>query len=281
MEQQKLESAQTAVGSRSADKIKRSVIVGSVWESKNCGSFEVLHYRNNQDVLVRFLLTGFEVNTSADQVRRGLVKDKLKPSAYGVGFNGVGDFKQYINNKRTKASTAWTAMLQRCYSDKLHARCPTYADCTVCSEWHNFQNFAKWFYENYPNDGSSYELDKDLKVIGNKVYSPETCMFVSSGVNNFILVSNVKSGDFMVGVSFHKSTGKFRATCKNPITGIPEHLCTLDCELRAHLTWRKRKSELAYELAMVQDRDEVKQALLNWKRALDNFDIHKIKEINQ
>ena len=57
---------------------------------------------------------------------------------------------------------------------------PTYIGCTVCIEWNNFQNFAGWFNENYIE---GYDLDKDIKVNGNKVYSPVTCLIVTPKEN--------------------------------------------------------------------------------------------------
>ena len=59
----------------------------------------------------------------------------------------------------------------------------TYIGCTVCELWHNFQNFAEWYDENYSAGMEGYHLDKDIKIKGNKVYSPSTCMFVKPGDN--------------------------------------------------------------------------------------------------
>lgn len=54
-------------------------------------------------------------------------------------------------------------MLERCYSDKLYKRYPTYRVCSVTEEWYNFQNFAKWYDENYYEvDDEKMELDKDI-----------------------------------------------------------------------------------------------------------------------
>ena len=72
----------------------------------------------------------------------------------------------------------------RCYSEKSRAENPTYVGCTVCREWHNFQNFAKWYDDNYPSDGHEYHLDKDILIDGNKEYSPVACMFVTRAENN-------------------------------------------------------------------------------------------------
>ena len=99
---------------------------------------------------------------------------------YGIGFIGVGNYKSRNKTGHTKAYNAWAAMLQRCYDSKLHLRNPTYKECSVIEEWYNFQNFAGWFEKNYI-DG--YQLDKDLLIKGNKIYSPETCCFVPKEIN--------------------------------------------------------------------------------------------------
>ena len=74
-------------------------------------------------------------------------------------------------------------MLQRCYSKHHRHVYKTYQDCTVDSEWHNFQNFAEWFYINYPKDGKKYQLDKDIKKKGNRVYAEDNCIFVTAEQN--------------------------------------------------------------------------------------------------
>jgi hypothetical protein len=117
----------------------------------------------------------------------------MRSKVYGVGFIGEGKFKSSLNGVRSKAHKTWTGMLERCYSEKCHARNPTYKECSVCDEWHNFQNFAKWFFKNYIK---GFELDKDIKVKGNKIYSPDTCIFVSpkknrghSSIKEYLLLS--------------------------------------------------------------------------------------------
>ena len=71
-------------------------------------------------------------------------------------------------------------MFDRCYYSGYQDNNPTYRGCTVAEEWHNFQNFAKWYEDNYIE---GYQLDKDIKVEGNKVYGPDTCMFISKQEN--------------------------------------------------------------------------------------------------
>lgn len=194
----------------------------------------------------------------------------------GVGVYAKGKYKSRENGKITRVYHAWSAMLQRCYDPKCQARCPTYIGCTVCDEWLNFQSFAEWFNGNHPDDGLNYQLDKDLKFIGSKVYSPKACLLVSQAVNKFTTDSGGARGECMIGVTWHKRDEKFQSNCGNPLTKKVEFLGRFSDELSAHLAWRKRKSELAYELAMTQPNPEVRDALLRWKAALDNNEIHAV-----
>ena len=115
-------------------------------------------------------------------------------SVYGIGE--LGTFKDDSkpkttdgNGKLTREYKLWHNMLKRCYSDKYHKDHPTYKDCTVCQKWLVFANFLEdlpliegyELWKNNPNTGVS--LDKDSKVKGNKVYSLDTCKFVSRSDN--------------------------------------------------------------------------------------------------
>lgn len=197
----------------------------------------------------------------------------------GIGIYEKGKYQAKLNGKMTSVYNAWSNMMQRCYSSKKQEKHPTYIGCTVCCEWLSFQAFADWYYANYPQDGNKYQLDKDLKTLGNSIYSPDTCLFVSSQVNTFTTDSGAIRGAFMIGVNWHSPSEKFQAYCGNPLTGKKEHLGYFTNELQAHLAWRKRKSELAYELAMTQENQEVADAILRWKLALDNNIIHQYQEI--
>lgn len=55
----------------------------------------------------------------------------------------------------------------------------------VCEHWHNFQNFAEWFYERDNPFNYDIQLDKDLFSFGMETsfYSPDTCCLLSSQIN--------------------------------------------------------------------------------------------------
>ncbi len=96
--------------------------------------------------------------------------------------------------------TKWMSMLKRCYSENSLTTNPTYKGCSVCDEWLTFSNFKSWM---ETQDWEGKALDKDLLVYQNKVYSPETCCFISSKLNTFLVKSDKIRGDYPLGVSLH------------------------------------------------------------------------------
>lgn len=123
---------------------------------------------------------------------------------YGIGYMGDGKYKSKDENKKkTKAYNTWNHMLQRCYDPYYLNEHPTYIDCYVCEEWHNFQNFAKWFYENYYEcNDEQMQLDKDILIKGNKIYSPNTCVLVPKRINCLFTKSDALRGEYPIGVYY-------------------------------------------------------------------------------
>ena len=147
-------------------------------------------------------------------------------------------------------------MLERCYRSSNESR-PSYIDCTVCEEWLTFSNFKAWMEK---QDWQGKELDKDILVNGNKVYGPDFCAFVDKSVNLFMMDRASSRGLYMIGVSLEKN-GRFRSQCHNPFTKKKEHLGYFDCEKLAHNEWKKRKHELACQLADAIINEKVANAI--------------------
>ena len=120
----------------------------------------------------------------------------------------------YENGKMTKCYEVWNHMLQRCYDSKYHEKYSTYKDCEVVEEWLNLQNFGNWFDDNYYEvKNEKMCLDKDILNKGNKIYSPNNCIFVPDKINTLFVKCNKSRGDYPIGVCYHKSIGKFIARC--------------------------------------------------------------------
>jgi hypothetical protein len=130
----------------------------------------------------------------------------------------------------------------------------------VCDDWLLFTNFKEWMTQQV---WESQHLDKDLLIAGNKIYSPDTCVFIHPTVNVFTTDRVNFRGKYLLGVSWYGRYNKFRASCSNPFTKKQETLGYFDTELEAHLAWKSRKHELACMLAdseLVTD-ERVAQAL--------------------
>lgn len=149
-------------------------------------------------------------------------------------------------------------MLKRCYSAKLQAKYPSYIGCSVVPEWLSFMAFRAWMIR---QNWVGMELDKDLLFPGNKVYSPNTCVFISDALNKFTTDSAAARGEWPLGVDWRKHSGRFRALCSNPFTGKREHLGYFTCSDAAHEAWRKRKHEIALQLAAEQTDPRLAAAL--------------------
>lgn len=125
---------------------------------------------------------------SYKEFKRGKVKNPYDKSVFGIGYIGEGDYPISVNSKATKCYEVWRSMIIRCYDKKLHIKEPSYKDCFVDSDWLCFQTFAKWFDANYyelPNEKT--QLDKDIKIPGNKKYGPDTCIFVPNTINQIFI----------------------------------------------------------------------------------------------
>ena len=198
-----------------------------------------------------------------------LGKPKL---VFGVGINDADYVVQkfetigYVNGKRKQRLVwvcpyyrAWGNMLERCYSSKFQERQPTYKGCSVSEEWLTFSVFKCWM---ECQDFEDNQLDKDLLFASNKVYSVETCVFVSRMVNMFTTDRGASRGEWLIGVCWDKKNGKFMSRCRNPFTKKSEHLGRFNCEIEAHQAWLKRKMELAHLLAAEQTDERVAKALV-------------------
>ena len=197
---------------------------------------------------------------------------------YGFGINDADyqvDRKITVNGKQVRFSggvcpfyAKWAQMIRRCYDPAYHKHRPTYLGCSVDARWIYFSNFKLWM---EAQDWEGMELDKDILVVGNKVYSPETCCFVPRLVNNFVAENQGIRGEWPIGVYQRGDTKKFVARCKDFNVGPKKYtpLGQFDCPNMAHKAWLAHKLRLAVQLSKTINNDKVAAALVeryqNWK----------------
>lgn len=133
-------------------------------------------------------------------------------------------------------------MLERCYDQKYHQKEPTYIGCSVCGEWKYFSNFKRWFDENYIE---GYQLDKDILVKGNKIYSPETCCFVPQEINYLLINRRLHRGTEPLGVD--RKGNSYRAFFHQNKRKI--HLGSFSTPEAAFLAYKKAKEQYVKGLA--------------------------------
>lgn len=179
---------------------------------QKCGELAfIVEYVNSEDITIQFKRTGELVKCTYGNFVRGEVKSHFNPTVYGVGITGVEPTRDE-NGEVLDSYDCWTEMLKRCYSSKYQEKHQTYKGCYVSEDWLYYPNFKMWYDKNYYKiDNKTSQLDKDILIKGNKVYSPDTCVFVPKFINTLFIKRQNDRGAFPVGVCYNKPNKKYRA----------------------------------------------------------------------
>lgn len=183
------------------------------------------------------------------------MSNKKRGLIYGVGINDA-DYLVKGNGKRCPFYVKWGSMLGRCYSSKWQRKNPRYKDCTVAPEWHSFMNFKRWMEK---QDWHGKELDKDIISLGNEVYGPETCVFVSRAVNTLLNANMAMKGKWPTGVCFSSVNNGF--TAKFKVNGVNKNLGTFGTPEAASKVYRNAKRLHILTIACCEPDIRVKQGL--------------------
>lgn len=224
---------------------------------------EIIEYIDSKNCTVQFTYNKYiKYNVAYSDLEKRWIKNPLHPSVQGVGYLGI---KMESNISSKPSCKKWKSMIKRCYSNIEQQKCPTYKDVTVCEEWHNYQNFAKWYEENWkPWMDSSWHLDKDILVKGNRIYSPKTCAFVPQEINKMLLNTISYRGKQPKGVWKHGEKYCAEVTRK----GVKERLGTFDTPELAFEAYKKAK-EVIIKIVAEEWREYIiapmYQALLNYQ----------------
>ena len=219
---------------------------------QNCGELAyIVEYVNAKDITVQFKTTGELVKTTYNHFLRGEVKSHFTPSVFGVGIKGLESILDE-NDEILDSYNCWQNMLRRCYSAKCQEKHPTYIGCSVCDEWLYYSNFKKWYNENYYEiENKTSQLDKDVLIKNNKVYSPDTCVFVPNFINNLFTKSQKIRGELPIGVCYKKANKKYVARLSVFKDGkkTRKHLGCFDTADEAFEVYKQAKEEYIKEVA--------------------------------
>lgn len=158
--------------------------------------------------------------TTYQTFKNGNIKCPYEARVFGKGYFGEGEYKSKENGKQTRVYDTWNHMLERCYDEKYHKKKPTYIGCETSEYFLNFQKFGDWDEGNYYEvEGETMCLDKDILVKHNKIYSPETCIYVPQTINMLFTKRQNDRGESVIGTT--PKNGKYVVHCNllNPETG--------------------------------------------------------------
>jgi len=168
-----------------------------------------------------------------------------------------------VNGKR-KRETIWECPYYVVWQN-MHTRYknisdkPCYRELEICADWYYLSKFKGWM---ETQDWKGKALDKDL--LGNgKLYSPETCCFISPKINVFIS-DKQKNINGLKGIIFQKDRNNYpwQAQIMDLFTGKQTNLGRFTTAMEAHLAWKAKKHEYACRLAEPIVDSRIKHALM-------------------
>ena len=249
--------------------------VGKVCRSKLSGDFKVLKYNDSGNVEIQFVTTGYRKVAEMKEVKTGSIKDPYSPSVYGIGVLGT-KYPITVNGVKTKEYGLWVRMLERCYSDISKKKKPTYEGCEVSENFKSYEYFYEWCHKQigFDNDGNGnpFQLDKDLLVKGNKVYSEYSCIFLPNEINLLLTKCTASRGEYLIGVSWSETNKAFIARV-NKNKGKQEHLGYFKTEIEAFNAYKEAKESFVKEQANKwkgQIDERAYEALLNYEVNIDD-----------
>lgn len=247
-----------------------STRLGETKENTLGTPMKIIRYGNSGDIDVEFLDDFHYVKEHQTYVnfKRGSIKNPYDRTVYGIGYIGVGKYnvaKNESDNWKLRYSV-WRNILGRVYCEKTGHRHKAYAECEVCEEWHNYQNFSEWYETNMYQVGTEkMQIDKDILYPGNKVYSPDKCLIVPQSINLIFVTKERKvDADLPTGIKrvhYADGTVKYSASYNENYFGVFEDLNTaIDTYMKAKRNHIKEVAE-AYKDKIP---NKVYEALLKW-----------------
>ena len=221
--------------------------VGKVCKSKSSGDFKIVKYNDARNVEIQFLKTGFETVVELGSIKIGKVKDPYSPSVFGVGVVGT-KYLASVNGGNTKEYLLWQGVLQRCCSDDFKKKQQTYKDCEVSKNFKSYEYFYEWCHKQIGFGNEGWQLDKDLLIKGNKVYSESTCVFIPNEINTLLTKRTASRGEYLIGVCWDKAKNAFKAQVRKN-KGKQEHLGLFKTEIEAFNAYKEAKESFIKEQA--------------------------------
>jgi hypothetical protein len=248
--------------------------VGKYYDTHD-GVVQVIEMINSYEIKIRFVYPEWTTTVGAGDLRRGQVRNYLKPSVGGVGYIGEGPPVTKDDPMMFLAYNTWRGMIKRCYdpTDKFHIH--NYKEVKVDEFWHNFRNFAIWYIaalSKLPPVDFTWQLDKDFLFPGNKIYGPDKCCLIPQTINALFADCERSRGKYPLGII--KVGSKYRASCRHP--SKPRYIGMYSTILEAQLAYWHTKFDAIHQTTILHWNhlpEPLAMRLIHfgWKEANDYF----------
>lgn len=259
--------------------------VGTKFTLKSGYTVKVIKYERATSVHIKFPVDDIDCNgyekvcSKNDLTVTGIVGYPYDRKSNGIGYHGSEKGAIPTN---THIKDVWQKMLKRCYNPSYKDK--SYIGCTVHEDWHNYTNFYHWYNSQIDKGyfSKGFQLDKDILIFGNKIYSESTCCLVPEQVNSFLNNSSDTRGTGLPsGIHWKAKNKKFQVSVKNE---FKEHsyLALVSTPEDGYVIYTKEKERIAKFLAeryRCHLRKDVYLALVNYKCPEWDFKNKCYKEI--
>lgn len=243
-----------------------TVKVGQILTNNQNCEYKVIEHKNSRHVRIQFLDEHkHELVTTDWKAKMGSIENPFHRSVRGKGYLGVGEFSGKIGSYGRHAYLKWQGVLARCYGEKYDTG--SYADATVCEDWHDFQKFAEWC-SSQKNYDMGFDIDKDIINIGNKHYSPENCCLVHPEINRMVIDFSLVDIRKNMGLQYDEKRRKYRAMAS--VGGYKKHIGTFKDFDEAKAAYIELKKQYFKNMVIVhKDNIDMRAAksLWSWKES--------------
>lgn len=169
---------------------------------------QIIEYKDSNNITIQFLDENKAIiHTKYERFKNGNICNPFYPTVYNIGY--IGNTTCSKNGVHKYSYKVWRDMLSRCYNKREQSIKPNYKGCSVCKEWLCYENFEKWYNNNYYElKNEPLNLDKDIMIRNNKIYSPTTCLLVPKRINQLFI--NINTNHKYTEEKYHKSYKEYK-----------------------------------------------------------------------
>lgn len=154
----------------------------------------------------------------------------------------------------------WRAMLIRCTDQAFKEKNPSYLNVDLDPKWLDYCEFYDWYSQQNKED--DWQLDKDILVKGNQIYSESTCCVVPRCINNLFISRKLDRGPYPIGVTIRNDTGRYQSGGGIKYLGVYD---SIEEAFNVYKKWKESRIKTLADAYKSQIRSDVYHALINYK----------------